>query len=114
MNTTAGERAAVREIKTWDARIQSGAEACDIMDAMQLEIDDLRDELEQYKIDLNEAMIDCNSYKADAEMLDWLESSATGHGFCSEGYGDYRYYAHQLEGYKTVRQVITAAMKGQQ
>jgi len=52
-------------------------------------------------------------HKADTEMLNWLESSTEGHGFCHTGYGDYRYYAHQVEGYRTVREVLTAAMKGQ-
>lgn len=49
----------------------------------------------------------------DAERLDWLESSQDSHGFCHAGYGDYIYYAHQLAGYKTVREVIDDAMEQQ-
>jgi hypothetical protein len=47
----------------------------------------------------------------DAARLDWMESSETNHGFCHTQWGEYRYYAHQLEGYKTVRETIDAAMQ---
>ena len=47
----------------------------------------------------------------DVERMNWLESSTEHHGFCHVAYGDYRYYAHQMEGCKTVRETIDAAMK---
>lgn len=53
------------------------------------------------------------AWKRDSERLDWLESSVDSHGFCHAGYGDYIYYAHQEEGYPSVREVIDAAV-GQQ
>jgi len=45
----------------------------------------------------------------DAERMDWLESSKEHHAFCHTFNGEYRYYAHQLEGYATVRETIDAA-----
>ena len=51
--------------------------------------------------------------RKDADRLDWLESSSESHGFCHTAYGEHRYYAHQIKGYPTVREVIDAAMKGQ-
>lgn len=52
-------------------------------------------------------------WKRDSERLDWLESSKYSHGFCHTGYGEYIYYAHQEDGYKTVREVIDDAMVNQ-
>jgi hypothetical protein len=52
-----------------------------------------------------------SSLKMDAVRLDWLGASKESHGFCHTGCGDYRYYALQMDGYKTVREVIDAAMK---
>lgn len=52
--------------------------------------------------------------KRDKERLDWLESSKYSHGFCHDRYGDYIYYAHQLKGSKTVREVIDDAMEKKQ
>lgn len=49
----------------------------------------------------------------DAARIDWLESSKESHGFCHLGYGDYRHYALQTEGYESVREVIDAAMASQ-
>ena len=53
------------------------------------------------------------AWKRDSERLDWLESSEDSHGFCHAGYGDYIYYAHQEEGYPSVREVIDAAVEQQ-
>ncbi len=47
----------------------------------------------------------------DAARMDWLEGSDEGHGFCHSGFSEYRYYARQIPGYKTVREIIDAAMK---
>lgn len=47
----------------------------------------------------------------DAGRLDWLESSKESHGFCHVGDGEFRYYAHQTDGYKSVRQAIDTAME---
>lgn len=51
------------------------------------------------------------AWKRDVERLDWLESCEDSHGFCHAGYGDYIYYAHQVPGMPTVREVIDAAME---
>lgn len=67
----------------------------------------------QYQKATDNLIKERDSYKADAEILDWLESSTESHGFCHTGYDGYRYYARQREGYRTVRQVLTTAMKGQ-
>jgi hypothetical protein len=47
----------------------------------------------------------------DAARLDWLEASKESHGFCHKEWGEYRYYAHQIEDCPTVRQVIDEAMQ---
>ena len=90
--------------------------------ALQAEVERMEAALAQWK---HEAMTGSNAQmlrdqnekleaeiaalREDAERLDWLESSDVSHGFCHMGNGDYRHYAHQTEGYKTVRQVIDAA-----
>lgn len=51
--------------------------------------------------------------RKDTERLDWLESCEDSHGFCHAGYGDYIYYAQQLIGMPTVREVIDDAMEKQ-
>lgn len=48
--------------------------------------------------------------RKDEERLDWLSACDSSHGFCHTMYGEYRFYAHQMEGYPTVRQVIDAAI----
>ena len=48
----------------------------------------------------------------DARRMDWLESSKTLHAFCATEYGEFSYYAFQIEGYKTVRETIDDAMNG--
>ena len=50
------------------------------------------------------------AWKRDADRLDWLESCEDSHGFCHAGYGDYIYYAHQVTGMPSVREVIDDAM----
>lgn len=49
----------------------------------------------------------------DAARIDWLESSKESHGFCHSAYGEYRHYAHQQKGYKTVRETIDFAIAAQ-
>jgi hypothetical protein len=70
---------------------------------------------EPYKAneDLDAALLEIERLRKDAERLDWLESSSESHGFCHTAYGEHRYYAHQIKGYPTVREVIDAAMKDQ-
>lgn len=51
------------------------------------------------------------SMEKDVARLDWLEASNESHGFCHTEYGEYRYYAHQVSGCRTVRQAIDAAMR---
>jgi hypothetical protein len=50
----------------------------------------------------------------DGKRIDWLESSNELHGFCGTGNGEYRYYCFQQDGYKTVREVIDAAIAKEQ
>ena len=53
----------------------------------------------------------CGAAELDTKRIEWLSESPEAHHFCYLGDGDHRYYAHQENGYKTVREVIDAAMK---
>lgn len=51
--------------------------------------------------------------REDVALVDWLEQTKEHHGFCGTGYGEYRYYAGQCDGWGSVRKVINAARKGE-
>lgn len=52
-----------------------------------------------------------DALQADTARIDWLTASTESHGFHHTGNGDYRHYAHQVEGYSNVRETIDKAMK---
>ena len=47
----------------------------------------------------------------DSKILDFLEDTHESHGFFHIGYGEYRHYAFNIEGFNTVRQALTKAME---
>jgi len=69
------------------------------------------DERHDYARILRDLAQQVEDLQKDAARLDWLEASKESHGFCHKEWGEYRYYAHQIEGYPTVRQAIDEAMK---
>lgn len=80
-------------------------------DAQKERADDLLEEYTKVKDSLKRAEARAESYKRDAERLDWLDKTGheSGHGFCHVGFGDYRYYAHMTYGgvkYSSAREVI--------
>ena len=52
-----------------------------------------------------------DALQADAARINWLTASTESHGFCHTGFGKYRYYAHQFDGSRNVRDLIDKAMK---
>lgn len=62
---------------------------------------------------LRALLAELEAAREDAARVDWLEQCKEHHGFCGTGYGEYRYYAGQCDGWGSVRKTIDAARKGE-
>lgn len=62
---------------------------------------------------LRALLAELEAAREDAARIDWIEQCKEHHGFCGIGYGEYRYYAGQCDGWGSVRKTIDAARKGE-
>lgn len=75
--------------------------------------DDVRKSHEALTARLRALLAELDAAREDAARIDWLEQCKEHHGFCGIGYGEYRYYAGQCDGWGSVRKTIDAARKGE-
>jgi hypothetical protein len=82
-------------------------------DVKQRMASDVRKSHDALTARLRAILTELEAAREDVALVDWLEQSKEHHGFCGTGYGEYRYYAGQCDGWGSVRKVIEAARKGE-